>query len=244
MAIRHLQLTSPEARVTEPVIYQMIKQFDVVPSIRRANIANHQGWMVIELAGEEAQIDNAIEYARSIGVEVSDATGDIVAGAACGAVGMLLSVIAMVDPSRGAEFAMKLAARRLLAPTMLLTTTFGLPGRCSARNCAMRRPDESVPPPEPAPTIMVMVLPAKLGGWAHAGVANVSTAMRGAPHAILSLRGTGRRASTFASFRMAAIPPSLALAVLMFEVAAYFHRLDDARRCRIRAVDGRRAQRA
>ena len=52
-------------------------------------------------------------------------------GVSCGAVGMLLSVMAIVEPSRGAEFAMKPAALRLLAPTMLLTTTFGLPGKCS-----------------------------------------------------------------------------------------------------------------
>lgn len=80
MTTRHLQLTFPETRVTEPVIYNLIKQFDVVPSIRRANITNHQGWMVIELTGEEAAMDNAIEYARSLGVEVSDAAGDVVAG--------------------------------------------------------------------------------------------------------------------------------------------------------------------
>ena len=80
MTTRHLQLTFPEQRVTEPVIYNLIKRYDVVPSIRRANITNHQGWLVIELVGDDASLDAAIEYARSLGVEVSDAAGDVVAG--------------------------------------------------------------------------------------------------------------------------------------------------------------------
>lgn len=80
MAVRQLQLAFPETRVTEPVIYNMIKQFDVVPSIRRANITQHQGWMVIELSGDEASMESAIEYARSLGVEVSAVEGDVIAG--------------------------------------------------------------------------------------------------------------------------------------------------------------------
>lgn len=80
MAARQLQLAFPETRVTEPVIYNMIKQFDVVPSIRRANITQHQGWMVIELSGDDASMDAAIEYARSLGVEVSAVEGDVIAG--------------------------------------------------------------------------------------------------------------------------------------------------------------------
>jgi ABC-type methionine transport system ATPase subunit len=80
MSVRQLQLTFPETRVTEPVIYNMIKQFDVVPSIRRANISQHQGWMVIELSGDETAMDSAIEYARGLGVEVSPVEGDLVAG--------------------------------------------------------------------------------------------------------------------------------------------------------------------
>ena len=80
MSNRALQLTFPQTQVTEPVIYNVIKQYDVVPSIRRANIANHQGWLVIDLSGDESAIDAAIDYMRSLGVEVSDVAGDIVAG--------------------------------------------------------------------------------------------------------------------------------------------------------------------
>lgn len=80
MTVRHLQLTFPESQVTEPVIYQIVKQFDVVPSIRRANISNHVGWMVIEVTGSDESLDGAIAYLENLGVQVSDPTGDIVAG--------------------------------------------------------------------------------------------------------------------------------------------------------------------
>ena len=80
MTVRHLQLTFPESQVTEPVIYQIVKQFDVVPSIRRANISNHVGWMVIEVTGSDEALEGAIAYLENLGVQVSDPTGDIVAG--------------------------------------------------------------------------------------------------------------------------------------------------------------------
>jgi len=80
MNVRHLQLTFPEGQVTEPVIYTIIKRFDVIPSIRRANISNHVGWMVIEVKGTDAALDGAVEYLTSLGIDVADAAGDVVAG--------------------------------------------------------------------------------------------------------------------------------------------------------------------
>jgi L-aspartate semialdehyde sulfurtransferase ferredoxin len=77
---RHLQLTFPEGIVTTPVIYEIVKRFDVVPNIRRANIANHVGWMVLELSGDDASMDSAVAYLESEGIGVANAEGDIVAG--------------------------------------------------------------------------------------------------------------------------------------------------------------------
>jgi NIL domain len=52
----------------------------VIPSIRRASIENHFGWMIVEIKGEQADLDAAIKYLESLGVEVVSAEGDIVAG--------------------------------------------------------------------------------------------------------------------------------------------------------------------
>ena len=77
---KHLRLTFPEDQATQPVIYHIVKDFDVVPCIRRASIENHFGWMILSLTGEQAQIDAAIAYLTSIGVEVANPEGDFVAG--------------------------------------------------------------------------------------------------------------------------------------------------------------------
>lgn len=77
---RHLQLTFPPERVTEPVIYEIITRFSVVPSIRRAAIENHVGWMVLDLSGDDASLDAATGYLESCGVDVSVAEGDVIAG--------------------------------------------------------------------------------------------------------------------------------------------------------------------
>lgn len=80
MNTKHLRLTFPEAQVSEPVIYHVVKDFNVIPSIRRAAIENHFGWMIVELKGEQADLDAAIAYLEGLGVEVASAEGDIVAG--------------------------------------------------------------------------------------------------------------------------------------------------------------------
>ena len=80
MISRHLRLTFPESQVAEPVIYHVVKDFNVVPSIRRAAIENHFGWMILEFKGETADLDAAIKYLENLGVEVSQAEGDILAG--------------------------------------------------------------------------------------------------------------------------------------------------------------------
>ena len=74
------QLQGYLERVTQPVIYHLVKDFDVVPNIRRAAIENHFGWMVIELDGAPDRIRAAKDYLLSHGIEVDNAEGDIVAG--------------------------------------------------------------------------------------------------------------------------------------------------------------------
>lgn len=77
---QHVRLTFPPGPATEPVIYEIVTRFDVVPNIRRASIQDHTGWMVLDLAGEPAAVDAAVAYMRSIGVDVSRAEGDVVEG--------------------------------------------------------------------------------------------------------------------------------------------------------------------
>jgi ABC-type methionine transport system ATPase subunit len=77
---QHLRLTFPETQITEPVVYHLVKDYNVVPNIRRAAIENHFGWMVVQLDGDASDIANARKYLEGLGVKVDSAEGDIVEG--------------------------------------------------------------------------------------------------------------------------------------------------------------------
>jgi ABC-type methionine transport system ATPase subunit len=80
MARRRVHLTFPEPLITQPVIYEMGKRFDVVTNIRRANVEARTGWVILEIEGEEEEIDRAVQYAGDLGVEVGEISGDVVEG--------------------------------------------------------------------------------------------------------------------------------------------------------------------
>ncbi len=78
-AIR-LFVSIPEALVERPIIYEMIKQFDVVPSIRRANVEAHSAWVILELSGSAQARDAAVAFLLGLGCTVNNMEGDVVAG--------------------------------------------------------------------------------------------------------------------------------------------------------------------
>ncbi|MCH7566062.1 MAG: NIL domain-containing protein [Nitrospirales bacterium] len=60
----------PEDKIKEPIIYQIGHEYQVVTSIRRADVRETTGWMDVELTGETAAIDQAVEGLRKKGVLV------------------------------------------------------------------------------------------------------------------------------------------------------------------------------
>jgi len=72
--------TFPEELIKEPVIYNLGQQFKVVTNIRRADISEDKGWVVLELEGEEEDIEQGIAWVTSRGVRVDPVVGDIVEG--------------------------------------------------------------------------------------------------------------------------------------------------------------------
>ena len=78
-AIR-LFVSFPEELVNRPMIYEMIKAYDVVPNIRRANVESHSGWAILGLSGASDARDAAIAYLEGLGCTVNRMEGDGVAG--------------------------------------------------------------------------------------------------------------------------------------------------------------------
>ena len=75
-----LHLTFPRELIAEPVMCEVAKQFDVVFSIRRANVSHETGWMDVQIEGDDAEIERAIAYMQQRGLRVDPIEGDIVAG--------------------------------------------------------------------------------------------------------------------------------------------------------------------
>lgn len=65
-----VRLTFPADLVRQPVIGQLVRRFDVLPNIRRADVSEDVGWIVCELDGEEERVTEAIAWMREIGVDV------------------------------------------------------------------------------------------------------------------------------------------------------------------------------
>lgn len=70
MARTTVRLTFPGDLIKDPVIYQLGKNYSVVTNIRRADVLEDSGWVELELEGEPAELDRALEYCRSRGIRV------------------------------------------------------------------------------------------------------------------------------------------------------------------------------
>lgn len=65
-----VRLTFPAELVREPVIGQLVRRFDILPNIRRADVSDDVGWIVCELDGDDARVAEAVAWMREIGVSV------------------------------------------------------------------------------------------------------------------------------------------------------------------------------
>jgi len=80
MAKRRVMFTFPPELIDEPIIYNLSQQFKVVTNIRLADISENKGWVVLELEGEEDNIERAIAWVTAKGIRVDPATGDVMEG--------------------------------------------------------------------------------------------------------------------------------------------------------------------
>ena len=72
-----VKLTFPEHLIRQPIIARIVREFDVLPNIRRANVEEHMGWMICELGGDDDAVERAVQWLRDLGVQV-DRLGDVV----------------------------------------------------------------------------------------------------------------------------------------------------------------------
>jgi hypothetical protein len=80
MMTKRVKFTFPQELIKEPVIYKLGVDFGIVTNIRRADIRDDMGWVVLELKGEGDVVDEGLEWVISTGVRVDPIAGDIIEG--------------------------------------------------------------------------------------------------------------------------------------------------------------------
>ncbi len=80
MAKKRVMFTFPQELITQPVIHNLGHRFQVITNIRRADVTEDRGWVVLELEGKEEDIDKGLDWVIGLGVRVDPIEGDIVAG--------------------------------------------------------------------------------------------------------------------------------------------------------------------
>ena len=73
-----VKLTYPENLIRKPIIARMVREFGVMPNIRRANVEEKVGWIVCEIGGDDDAVERAIVWLQRLGVEVDRLGGDVV----------------------------------------------------------------------------------------------------------------------------------------------------------------------
>jgi hypothetical protein len=80
MARQRVKFTFHQELITLPIIYELGKNFSIVTNIRRADVTEDRGWVVLELEGDLEEIERGLHWVEEKGVRVDPVQGDIVEG--------------------------------------------------------------------------------------------------------------------------------------------------------------------
>ncbi|MFQ5879178.1 MAG: NIL domain-containing protein [Dehalococcoidia bacterium] len=80
MAKQRVKFTFPQELIRQPVIWRLGREFEIVTNIRRADVTEDRGWVVLELEGELDEIERGLQWVTAQGVRVDPVPGDIVEG--------------------------------------------------------------------------------------------------------------------------------------------------------------------
>ena len=70
MSARKLRLNYPPSLLRQPILNQLILRFDLTVNIHQAQITLEEGWLEIEVSGEDQEIENTISWLEEEGIEV------------------------------------------------------------------------------------------------------------------------------------------------------------------------------
>jgi L-aspartate semialdehyde sulfurtransferase ferredoxin len=76
---KRVTLTFPKRSIQMPIAYRLAKDFNIAANIIRAQVAPNQiGKLVVELSGDIDELEAAVDWMRSQGIQVSMANKEII----------------------------------------------------------------------------------------------------------------------------------------------------------------------
>ena len=79
MSRMRVRLTFPSSLIQQPIIYRLVKDFDIVINIRRADVKEDYGWVALELeAQDEKTLEKGVTWLKATGVQVDPIERDVI----------------------------------------------------------------------------------------------------------------------------------------------------------------------
>ncbi|MDH7486790.1 MAG: NIL domain-containing protein [Anaerolineae bacterium] len=71
MIVEHkVQLSYPQHLLDKPLIYELIRQFDLLVNILEARVSAEAGWLVVGIRGEQERVQQGLAWIAGQGVQV------------------------------------------------------------------------------------------------------------------------------------------------------------------------------
>ncbi|MCP4650067.1 MAG: 4Fe-4S dicluster domain-containing protein [PVC group bacterium] len=78
MGKKRIVLTFPHDLLDKPITYSLIKEYDLIVNILKANITpNELGVLVLEIEGQKQNLENGLAYLKKVGIEIEPLIQDI-----------------------------------------------------------------------------------------------------------------------------------------------------------------------
>ena len=78
MARLRVRLTFPPSLIQEPILYRLVKDFDIVINIRRADVKADYGWVMLEMEADEPVLQRGVAWLKERGVQIDPIERDVV----------------------------------------------------------------------------------------------------------------------------------------------------------------------
>jgi len=78
MARLRVRLTFPASLIQEPIIYRLVKDFDILINIRRADVKADHGWVALEMEADQETLERGVAWLKQRGVQIDPIERDVI----------------------------------------------------------------------------------------------------------------------------------------------------------------------